>query len=313
MRPSGPEQAHERPARTRPGHTGPGLQRQLSASHLPNTWALLTPPPEPLEAWAPVMRLAVENAELTAALSESRRDLVNARARITVASDRARRTLERDLHDGAQQRLTAVLIKVGMVQERAVDEGLAGELESISADVRLAIDELRALARGVYPAVLVDQGLADAVRSLALRAPVLTGVIDEGIGRCSPPVEAAVYFCVSEAVQNAIKHAGGGATITVVLRRGPSGDIQFEVSDDGVGMTKPVQAGGIGLMSMRDRIGAVGGELEISSAVGGGASVRGAVPDDRNSQAPVASLCHLDSLRGSSPRPHRPSRDRAPA
>jgi signal transduction histidine kinase len=234
------------------------------------------------------MLLSLENAELSSALRQSRSALVDARARIIRASDRGRRKLERDLHDGAQQRLTTMQIKLGLAQERALDGDLARQLESISAELELAVEELRALARGIYPAVLRDQGLADAVRSLAIRAPIPTDVIDEGIGRCPAPVEAAVYFCTLEAVQNAIKHAGADARVTVVFQRGPSGDIQFEVSDDGVGMDIPIRPAGIGLVNMRDRVGAVGGELEIISAPGQGTSVRGTVPDDR---------AHLESPR----------------
>jgi signal transduction histidine kinase len=224
--------------------------------------------------------LALENAELKAALRESRRELVDARARIIRASDRARRSLERDLHDGAQQRLTAIQIGLRIAQESVLDEDLAGQLESIIADAELAVDELRALARGIYPAVLRDHGLGAAVRSLAISGPTPVGVVDKGIGRYSAVVEAAVYFCVSEAVQNAIKHAGPDARVIVVLGRGPRGGIRFEVTDDGAGMNPPIRSGGIGLISMRDRIGAVSGELEIISAPGRGTSVRGTVPDD---------------------------------
>ena len=267
--------------------------------------------PEPLHAAGMVVRLALENAELSAALRESRRELVDARARIILASDQARRMLERDLHDGAQQRLTAIQIKLEMAQESALDEDLVRQLESVSADVELAVDELRALARGIYPAVLRDHGLADAVRSLTIRAPIPTGVTDEGIGRCSAPVEAAVYFCTSEAVQNAVKHAGPDARVTVVLRRGQSGDIQFWVTDDGVGMAMPIRPGGIGLISMRDRIAAVGGELDITSSPGRGTTVRGTVPDDRHPDAQATAVRLPDGEPGSSPRPHRPGRNRA--
>jgi signal transduction histidine kinase len=238
--------------------------------------------------------LARENLELKAALGESRRELVDARARIIRASDRARGKLERDLHDGAQQRLTAILIKLRVAQEFALDEDLTRRLESISVDAELAVDELRALARGIYPAALRDRGLAAAVRSLAIGAPIPVGVIDEGIGRCSALVEAAVYFCVSEAVQNTIKHAGADVRVTVDLRRGPRRGIRFEVTDDGVGMKMPSRSNGIGLISMRDRIGAVSGELEISSAPGRGTSVRGTVPDDRRPQSDETSDCLAD-------------------
>ena len=257
------------------------------------------------------MLLAFENAGLKAALRESRRELVDARARIIQASDRGRRELERDLHDGAQQRLTAIQIRLRLAQERAVDEDLARQLESISADLEFAVDELRDLARGIYPSVLSDLGLADAVRSLVIRAPIQIGVIDEGIGRCPAPVEAAVYFCALEAVQNAIKHAGGDARVTVALSRSLSGEIQFEVSDDGVGMTMPIRPAGIGLISMRDRIGAVGGELEITSTPGRGTSVRGTIPADRHRHEQPASGRLPDGKRGSSPRPHRPRCNRA--
>jgi signal transduction histidine kinase len=257
----------------------------------------------PLHAAAMVMRLGLENAELNVALRESRRELADARTRIVRASDQARRELERDLHDGAQQRLTAIVIKLGLAQERALDRDLARQLESIGAELELAIDELRDLAHGIYPAVLSDHGLVHAVRSLAIRAPIPVRVIDEGIGRCSAPVEAAVYFCTLEAVQNAIKHAGGYARVTVVLRRRPSGDVQFEVTDDGMGMTMPVRPAGIGLISMRDRIGAVGGELEIISAPGRGTRARGTIPDDQRRHGQAASIRRPDGERGSSRQP----------
>jgi signal transduction histidine kinase len=207
--------------------------------------------------------------------------------------------------------LTAIQIRLRLAQEPAVDEDLARQLESISADLEFAVDELRDLARGIYPSVLSDLGLADAVRSLVIRAPIQIGVIDEGIGRCPAPVEAAVYFCAFEAVQNAIKHAGGDARVTVALSRSLSGEIQFEVSDDGVGMTMPIRPAGIGLISMRDRIGAVGGELEITSTPGRGTSVRGTIPADRHRHEQPASGRLPDGKRGSSPRPHRPRCTRA--
>ena len=253
--------------------------------------------------------LARENAELKAALRESRRELIDARARIIGASDRARRMLERDLHDGAQQRLTAIQIRLRMAQEAAVDEDLTRQLESISVDAKLAVAELRALARGIYPAALRDRGLADAVRSLAISAPIPVGVIDQGIGRSSAVVEAAVYFCVSEAVQNAIKHAGADARVTVILGRRPRGGIRFEVTDDGVGTNVAIRPDGIGLISIRDRIGAVSGELEISSTPGRGTSVRGTVPDDRRPHAHMSDrLAHRTIVT-----PHRDLTDRGSA
>jgi signal transduction histidine kinase len=249
-----------------------------------------------------VSALALENAELKAALRESRRELVDARARIIRASDAARRKLERDLHDGAQQRLTAIQIKLGIAQEASLDDDLARRLESIRGDVELAVDELRALARGIYPAVLTECGLADAVRSLAIGAPVPVGVIDKGVRRCSALVEAAVYFCVREAVQNATKHAGPDARVTVILRRRPQEGVWFEVTDDGVGMNSPIRSDGIGLISMRDRIGAVGGELAIFSAPGRGTSIRGTVPEDRRPPSEATSDRLAEMRRVTRPR-----------
>ena len=167
--------------------------------------------------------LALENAELKAALRESRRELVDARARIIGASrpsasqPRARPPRRRSAAVDSDPDRASDCPRV------CLDEDLAGQLESISVDAELAVDELRALARGIYPAVLRDHGLGAAVRSLAIRGPIPVGVVDKRIGRYSAVVEAAVYFCVSEAVQNAIKHAGPDARVTVVLGRGPPG------------------------------------------------------------------------------------------
>jgi signal transduction histidine kinase len=243
--------------------------------------------------------LARENAELNAALDESRRELARAYARIIAVADRERRKLERDLHDGAQQRLVAIQIKLQMAQESALPD-VGRQLASMSRELELAVEELRALARGIYPAVLTDKGLAAAVRSLATRAPISVGVIDEGTGRFSAPIEVAVYFCVLEATQNAIKHAGSDVRVTVVLGRGRHGGVRFEVTDDGIGMSLPFRQQGIGLISMRDRMDAVGGALEIASSPGAGTTVRGTVPVDlqpstervldRHSDASVAVL-----------------------
>jgi signal transduction histidine kinase len=198
--------------------------------------------------------------------------------RIVAVGDAERRRIERDLHDGAQRRLMAIQVKLGLAQEHAGDEALAAELEAIREDAAVAVEELRALAHGIYPTVLLERGVADAVRSLRMTAPVPIDLTDSGIGRCPPGVEAAIYFCVLEAVQNTAKHAGRGARVSVTLDRGP-GHVEFTVSDDGVGTEPGAVTTGTGLMGMRDRIAAVGGELEITSQPGEGTSVRGTVPD----------------------------------
>jgi signal transduction histidine kinase len=195
-----------------------------------------------------------------------------------------------------------------MSQESAVDVDHARQLESIRIEVELAADELRTLARGIYPVVLSERGVAGAIRLVAISAPIPVAVIDKGIGRRSAAVEAAVYFSVREAVQNAIKHAGPDARVAVVLKRGSRGGVRFEVTDDGVGMSMPIRADGIGLTSMRDRLGAVGGDLEISSAPGRGTTVRGAVPEDQRRDRPTTSD-RLAGRRALTPRRNLADRD----
>lgn len=231
-----------------------------------------------IEAGELVLLLALENAKLSAAWADALRQLADARERVIQAGDLARQRLERDLHDGAQQRLTAIQVKLQLAQEAAEGQDLARQLGAIGADAAKAVDELRALARGIYPAVLRANGLGDALRSVAREAPIPVAVSAEGIGRCAEPVENAIYFCALEALQNAIKHAGVDASVTLRVSR-DVGLLRFEFVDDGVGLDTAHGGGGIGMTSMRDRIGAVGGELEVISSPGRGTTVRGAVPD----------------------------------
>jgi len=216
--------------------------------------------------------MLLENARLVDELQASR-------SRIVETGERERRRIERDLHDGAQQRLMMIQVKLRLARDRAEGNDLAEQLEAIGVDAATAVEELRTLARGIYPTVLRDLGLADALRSLATRTPIPIRVLDEGIGRRSPAIEAAIYFCSLEAVQNTIKHAGSGAQVTVTLRGHPGG-VEFEIEDDGAGADTAAPGGGLGLISMHDRIGAVGGQFEIISAPGQGMIVRGAIPDD---------------------------------
>jgi signal transduction histidine kinase len=192
--------------------------------------------------------------------------------------------LEADLHDGAQQRLMAVQIKLRLVQEQVQDDGVAAQLEAVAVDAAEAVEELRTLAHGIYPPVLRSGGLVKALRSLAMRAPIAMSVTDEGIGRCSPAVEAAIYFCSVEAVQNAIKHAGSAVGVAVSVGRDRDG-VGFAISDDGVGMDHSPGGDGYGLIGMRDRVGAVGGRLEIISSPGRGTTVRGTIPEAATQRA----------------------------
>ena len=223
-----------------------------------------------LEGLAATSLMLLDNARLVGELHASR-------SRIIDSGERERRRLERDLHDGAQQRLVALQIRLAAARELADDEELIRRLDATQRDAEAALEEIRALAHGIYPAELHDLGLAYALRSIALRSPVPIQVVDEGVGRSSAAIEAAIYFCVREAIQNAAKHAGPAAAVSVTLARRRDA-IEFTVSDDGVGLPPNVDREGSGVTGMRDRIEAAGGMLEIVSPKVGGTQVYGTVP-----------------------------------
>jgi signal transduction histidine kinase len=235
--------------------------------------------PELVKAAGQAVLLTLENGRLEAELRSRTAELRSSRGRIVAASEAERRKLERDLHDGAQQRLMAIQIKLGLLRDSIDDPRIEADLDEIEDDATAAVDELRSLAHGIYPTVLRERGLADGVRSYARVAPIRVDIVDEGLGRCAPNVEAAVYFCSIEAVQNALKHAGPGACVTVTFARSGK-DVRFTIQDDGAGFDPAGASDGVGFVNMRDRIGAAGGELEIVSSPGGGTRIRGTVPDE---------------------------------
>jgi signal transduction histidine kinase len=221
---------------------------------------------------------ALENDRLVRELSSSLGDLSESRARILAVADRERRKIERDLHDGAQQRLVALRIKLELVAE-----GLDGRSpESASAirvlegDVDATIDEVRSFARGVYPSLLVERGLSEALRAAGRGVPVPTMVDAEGLRRYPPELEATVYFACMEALQNAAKHASGATGVAISVSE--NGRLEFEVRDDGAGFERTAHARGAGLTNMRDRLAAVGGHLEVESAPGNGTRIAGSIP-----------------------------------
>jgi signal transduction histidine kinase len=220
---------------------------------------------------AAISLMLLENTRLVEELRASR-------SRIVEAAERERRRIERDLHDGAQQRLVEIQVRLALARELAGSEDLAKQLDATQESAEAAVAELRALAHGIYPVVLRDLGPAAALRDLSDSSPVSIEVIDEGIGRSSDAIEAAIYFCAREAIQNTAKHAGPSATATVILAHHDEA-IEFTVSDDGRGMTTQTDPNGIGITSMRDRIEAVGGQFEIVSAPGRGTSIRGTIRD----------------------------------
>ena len=216
-------------------------------------------------------RFAEDNVRLVDELRASR-------ARVVAASDDARRQVERDLHDGAQQRLVLLNLKLSVLM-RALSPGgkeaaLAAELRS---EVDAALHEVRDLAHGIYPAVLANEGLPAALREAGDRAAIPTAVDCDGAGRYEPEIEAALYFCCLEALQNAAKHAGEGARATVRLAE-HDGVLRLEVTDDGAGFAPADATASSGLQNMTDRIGALGGALEILSTPGAGARIAATVP-----------------------------------
>jgi signal transduction histidine kinase len=249
----------------------------------------LSEDPELLQAAGAVALMALENAELEGAWQQSLHEVADSRARLARAAERERQKLERDLHDGAQQRLVTIQVKLRLLQEDDEKSDLDERLRAIRVDAEEAVEDLRTLAHGIYPPLLRDRGVADALRSVAIRAPAPIAVSDEGIGRCSPAVEAALYFCSLEAVQNALKHAGTGAHVTVIVGRDGDG-VYFTVADDGVGIATAGASDGIGLVGMRDRMSAVGGQLEVVSSPGAGTTVRGVVPTDAPSPVGLGSV-----------------------
>ena len=212
--------------------------------------------------------------ELTARLA----DIRASRRRLVAAQDSERRRIERNIHDGAQQHLVALAIKLSLA-ESMVGVDAAGEREMLGelrVDAAAASQELWDLTQGIYPPLLVAEGLATAVRAQAARSPVRTELRADGIGRYPQEVEAAAYFCILEALQNVAKYSG--ATTAQVRISVASGDLEFEVADDGVGFDTSARAYGSGLQGIADRLGAHRGLLEVDSTPGAGTVIRGRLP-----------------------------------
>ena len=213
-------------------------------------------------------------------LADAVEELRASRARVVAATDHERRRIARDLHDGSQQRLAALGLELSIVRElikRSPDEA-ADALARLRSSVTDAQADLRALVHGIYPPALTEHGVVMALGSAAAFGPNPVHLAGEGVGRHPPDIEAAVYFCCTEALQNAAKHAGAEATVRVTISATEPGWLRFEVEDDGRGFDPAIARGGGGFVSMRDRVGALGGELDVTSEPGGGTRVRGAVP-----------------------------------
>jgi signal transduction histidine kinase len=230
-------------------------------------------------------RLSLVNARLEVRLLASIGELRDSRGRVVSAADAERRRIERDLHDGTQQRLVALQLRLAVLfDEGSPDKAIVRQLE---AEAEAALDELRALVHGIYPPVLAERGVAEALRVMALTAPIRTQVDAQDVGHLAPEIESMIYFCCHEAVQNAAKHAGIHATVVIGLRE-HAGGVTFEVRDDGAGFDLTSEPPSSGLSNLRDRVGAVGGDLEIYSAPGRGTTIVGSVPAPPGEQHPLS-------------------------
>jgi signal transduction histidine kinase len=235
--------------------------------------------PELVRAAGHAMLLALENGRLEANLESTIEELRDSRARTVAAGDAERRKLERDLHDGAQQHLVALRVQLALASELAgTNPELAqARMLELGRELEDVVDDLRHLARGIYPSLLLDYGLVDALAAVARRATPPAKVGADGIGRYPHEIEAAVYFCCLEALQNVAKHAGAGAHAEIRIRE-RDGHLTFEISDDGDGHDpERPQGTGTGLTNMRDRVGALGGTLTVQSTPGEGTTVSGSV------------------------------------
>jgi signal transduction histidine kinase len=226
---------------------------------------------------AAIMRL--EEARLEADLRGSTGALAASRMRLVEAADMERQRIERDIHDGVQQQLVALRIKLELAADTLNDQPARAQemIATIGRQMDDVLDGLRSLARGIYPSILPQRGLADALRSAAQRAPVPVLVRAQGLERYAEEVEAAVYFCCLEAMQNVAKHAGPGAEAAVRLRE-DGRRLEFEVTDTGIGFDPRSAQPGSGLVNMKDRIEAIGGRLTIRSRRGDGTSICGVAP-----------------------------------
>ena len=240
------------------------------------------PDPALVDALASFAVVVLENLLLVDRLQTSLNELSASRGRIVAVADASRRAIERDLHDGAQQRLVGLRLKLAVQSDRLADTAPAesAALRQLGGEVEEAIDNIRELALGIYPSLLAEQGLPEALRSAARRSPLWTSVRADGIGRFRREIESTVYFACLEAMQNAVKHADGATEVSVVLslNNGMGDGLAFEVCDDGRGFDQAAVPAGNGLLNVRDRVAAMGGSLRVQSTPQVGTVVAGVLP-----------------------------------
>jgi signal transduction histidine kinase len=253
---------------------GHGDSRILAVVHD----AALSEDPELVEAVGAATLLAFENRRLQQDLLDSVDALRASQRRLVGAASSERRKIERDLHDGVQQKLVALRIQLELALELVEGESVAGSrLSGIGAAFDDALDELRSVAHGIYPPLLADGGLVAGLQDAAHRSTVPVALDIADVGRFSEDCEAAVYYCCLEALQNVDKHAGHDAVASLRLWR-DGRVVRFSVTDDGVGFDGRLATRGAGLTNMADRMGAVGGLLTVRSAPAEGTKIEGRLP-----------------------------------
>jgi signal transduction histidine kinase len=230
-----------------------------------------------VETVAAAARMALENARLQAEVRAQLEEVRQSRARVVESADAERRRIERDLHDGAQQQLLGLAISLRLLREELGDEaspGASALLEQASAEARQTLVEMRELARGIHPPVLVNDGLGPALHSLAERAALPVLVEAAPPGRLPSHAEVAAWFVCSECVANAVKHSHAEEIRIAAVEAGD--ELRLRVADDGIGGASLAPGGG--LSGLRDRLEALGGTLEVESGVGRGTIVTAALP-----------------------------------
>jgi signal transduction histidine kinase len=265
-----------------------GASRAVAVTHggeLLGALSLCKPPNEPLTSTeddllrhlASQAGLVLRNAALTAELRATIDELRASRRRLVEAQDAERRKIERNLHDGAQQQLIALTVHLGLLEESADDPAAVKEfVTTVKSGVRAALDDLRDLARGIYPPLLADQGLVPALQAQARKASLRVEIDADGIGRYPQDTEAAVYFCTLEALQNITKYAS--ASRAKVGLSCSDDSLRFTVSDNGTGFDTATTRYGTGLQGMADRLAALGGALQVRSQPGHGTILSGDLP-----------------------------------
>jgi signal transduction histidine kinase len=225
-----------------------------------------------IASFTELVATAIENAESQAQLAASR-------ARVVAAADEMRRRLERDLHDGAQQRLVSLALELRLVQDMVPAElpGLRAGIGQVAEELTKVMDELREISRGIHPAILSEGGLGPALRTLTRRSTVPVELHVDTASRYPPPVEVAAYYVVSEALTNMTKHADASQAEVLVEQRDST--LRLRVRDDGIGGAEPQR--GSGLIGLRDRVEALGGSIEVTSPVGHGTVIQVSLPTER--------------------------------